>query len=120
MAGSLGLTAHAAPGSQLCAASRSSARRGWSRCTCSAVAEPPPRLARAALSSDGARSMDSSASNGGMFCIWPRFEAMHQSSGFGRAAQVPYLTPALDMDMCMLCRTLRMSIYTYRRAHGIC
>jgi hypothetical protein len=31
--------------------------------------------------------MDSSASNGGMFCIWPRFEAMQQSSGFGRAAQ---------------------------------
>jgi hypothetical protein len=99
MAGPLGLTAHAAPGTQVCATSRSSARRGRSRCTCAAVAEPPPRLARAALSSsDGSCSMDSSASNGGMFCIWPRFEAMQQSSGFGRAAQVTCCASALDMD----------------------
>ena len=99
MVGPLGLTAHAAPGTQLCATSRSSARRARSRCTCAAVAEPPPRLARTALSSsDGSCSMDSSASNGGMFCIWPRFDAMQQSSGFGRAAQVTCCASALDMD----------------------
>ena len=121
MAGPLGLTAYAAQGTQLCATSRNSARRGRSHCTCAAVAEPPPRLARAALSSsDGGCSMDSSASNGGMFCIWPRFEAMHQSSGFGRAAQVPYCATDTGHGQCMLTEALRMFISTERRAHGIC
>ena len=121
MAGPLGLTAHAAQGTQLCATSRSCARRGRSRCTCAAVAEPPPRLVRAALSSsDGGCSMDSSASNGGMFCIWPRFEAMHQSSGFGRAAQVPYRASDTGHGQCMVTEALRLFVSTERRAHGIC
>ncbi len=66
------------------------ASRSSRRCACSAVAEPPTRqhsVVRQHSQADGQGLDASTAHNGGMFCIWPRFTPSAPSA-YSRTAQV--------------------------------